>query len=138
MIRVLIGIVVLAAIGIGVMVFLQSRNHKAEPSAPPPSYSMKLEELTVNLADLRDAHYLKVVVELNVTGTGPIKEFTDKWQTTIIDSSIEVFSARTYASLLALKGKRAVKQELKGMLNDRMKDTGWQVKEVLFTEFVME
>ena len=103
-----------------------------------PVIAMKLEEQTVNLADVREPHFLKTIVDLRVAGSDPPETLTQKWESTVLDGTIETISAHSYASLLSVGGKRELKRELKDDLNDRLKNSGWAVREVLFTEFVME
>jgi len=137
--RAVLIIVVLLAVFAGAVVTVRA----FMPATPPPKKvevvrSVKLDEQTVNLADTREAHYLKTTVDLRVSGTEPIETFTQQWNSVVLDGIIEILSARNYNSLLSLEGKRSLKQELRDYLNARLKDSGWSIKDIYFTEFVME
>ena len=136
--RIVIIILLVLAIGGSAIAIMRTYRPAQAPVVEAKTQSLKLDELTVNLADTREAHYLKAIIDLHITGAKPMDSFMTEWHSVVVDGTIEILSSHTYASLLSFEGKRALKRELRDYLSQRLKDSGWEVKDILFTEFVME
>jgi flagellar basal body-associated protein FliL len=110
-----------------------------------------LDERTINLADTSATHYLRLVVELEVVGPealggggeggghgGGGKKEPDKYKARLMDKLILTISAQHYRDLLTVDGKEHLKEKLKEAFNEIYAPDKFTVKEVLYTDFVME
>lgn len=145
--KVLIVVVVLAVGGAAFLFF-------AKPVFGGPKEEKKvlsvvpLEERTINLADTNASHYLRLVLELEVVGPkalggegkgeGEKKSEPDKYKARLMDKLILTISAQRYRDLLTAEGKEHLKELLKKGFNEIYQPDKYEVKEVLFTDFIME
>lgn len=135
-------VVVALGAGAGIAFFLRPAGggeaHAAEAAPPEKTERLVIEERTLNLSDPETSHYLKVSPVLVMSGPGDFKEKGEELKPVIMDALIDVVSRSTYVSLLTADGKRALKEQLLTAFNERIEESKWKVKEILFTDFVME
>ncbi len=109
-----------------------------KPSAPPEqTYQLNLPDLTLNLADEDRPHYLKTGVSLVIAGAPP-EEALQERESQIRDAVIMVMTQHTYRELLSAEGKEALKQNIQIAVEAVLCEHGFQVRDVLFTEFIMD
>jgi len=110
----------------------------AKPSAPPvQTYQLDLPDLTLNLADEDRPHYLKTGVSLVILGAAP-EEILLERESQVRDAVIMVMTQHTYRELLSPEGKEALKNNVRIAVDAGLCEDGFQVRDVLFTEFVMD
>lgn len=129
------------ALGAGSVIFLLKNPMKAvaiDTKRDEPTQNLPLDERTVNLADRPDAHFLRLTSVLVVSGDGDIDKASKDLTPQLMDKLIEVLSKEHYEVLLTPEGKESLKKKLTEGFNDALKDKGWTVHDVLFTDFVME
>jgi flagellar basal body-associated protein FliL len=135
-------IIVLLVVGVGLgaggalFLKLPKGGHAAEKE--PPTHMLSLEERTINLADKGESHYLKLSLALEMMGKGSIEEFAEEKKPLLMDRMISVVSSYRYETLLVAEGKEKLKKDMVEALNKDLEKHGWTVKEVLFSDFVME
>jgi flagellar basal body-associated protein FliL len=152
---IIFAIVALVA-GAGITFFLMQKGAKAseKPAEKPKVVSViALEERTVNLADTKTAHYLRVVLELDVVGEHAVGEGGasgghggekegggggDKYKARLMDKLILTVGRQHFNVLLTTEGKEHLKEELKKAFNEVFKEEKVEVEEIFFTDFVME
>lgn len=112
--------------------------YRAKPSAPPEqTYQLDLPDLTLNLADEDRPHYLKTGVSLVILGAPPEEALRER-ESQVRDAVIMVMTQHTYAELLSPEGKEALKQSVQIAVDADLCEHGFQVHDVLFTEFIMD
>ncbi|MHB9130803.1 MAG: flagellar basal body-associated FliL family protein [Armatimonadota bacterium] len=136
-------VAVALAAGAGGTFFYLKNGNKAEAhpvKVEQPTEIIELDELTLNLADKPQPHYVKAKFALAVSSSkkGKVEEFAKEHKPIFMDRIIAVLSKHTLQSLLSPEGKTSLKEELLKEFNAKLKDSGWEVKEVLLTDFVME
>lgn len=123
----------------------------------PPIFEVPMEERTINLADPSGGRYLKLSTTLVVQGDphvlgaggggkkegghGEGKEAGgggNPLQAVMMDCLIETASRHRYITLLTPEGKKHLKEALIKEFNKRLEEKELEVKEILFTDFVME
>lgn len=110
-----------------------TQEKKKAPKVPPQL--VELEEKTVNLVD---SHYLKAAVSLELVGEGKAEEFMKEHKPVLLDCMLDIMSRQSYSQLLKPDGRKKLKAVLVEGLNKRLEESGWEVEDVLFTDFVME
>ena len=135
----LIMIVVAALVlaGAGYFFFLRPSGHAEASHEPVPGPVVDLEPMTLNLADGR---FLKVGLSLQTSadagggggGHGAAEELNGAKAR---DAAIAIFGQRTYAQLLAPKGREAARKALDTEVKHRYEG---EVLKVYLTEFVMQ
>jgi flagellar FliL protein len=130
LIMVVVAVLVLA--GAGYFFFLRPSG-EAAVHEPVPGPVVDLEPLTLNLADGR---FLKVGLSLQLTeeaASGHGEEGVNGAKAR--DAAIGIFGQRTYAQLLAPKGREAARKALDAEVKHRYEG---EVIKVYLTEFVMQ
>ena len=130
---IMIVVAVLVVAGAGWFFFLKPSG-EAAATEPVPGAVVDLEPLTLNLADGR---FLKVGLSLQLSaeaGAGGHggEEFNGAKAR---DAAIGIFGQRTYAQLLAPKGRDAARKALDTEVKHRYEG---EVLQVYLTEFVMQ
>jgi flagellar basal body-associated protein FliL len=110
----------------------------AQAAEKLPVQVLSLDERTVNLADTQDPHFLRITIALELEGKGELEKAAEEFKPKLLDCLISIASKHTFNSLISTEGKEKLKKELHEGYTEKMKDTGWNVREVLFTDFVME
>ncbi|HOF87742.1 MAG TPA: flagellar basal body-associated FliL family protein [Armatimonadota bacterium] len=149
-------VLVALAAGAGATFLMMHKGQKAHASAEAPKIVsvVPLEERTVNLADANAAHYVRLVLELEVVGPvsleaakggghgghggGGASGGAEKYRARLMDRLIFTVGRQRYATLITVKGKEHLKTELIEAFNEVLKADELEVREVLFTDFVME
>jgi len=144
---IIIAVLVMALIGTGVLLFLgkgkAGGGKAAAKEEKKPDKVVQLQEFVVNLADVDEAHYLKLEMGLAVpedakidAGGGGEGGGEGGGQMAMIrDGIICVTSKHTYADLLKEDGKEKLKSEIRAELKKRLKV---EVNDVYFTNFAMQ
>ena len=102
-------------------------------TAPVPSGVVKLDPITLNLADGR---YLKLGLGLQLDSTEDVTKFPDSdGGSEALDQAIRILGAKSYVDLSTPEAREAVKQELSLAVS---KAYDGHVIQVYFTEFVMQ
>ena len=130
--------VVLAAGGAG-WFFLGRKNVAAKNDAAKPVTILHLDKFIVNLADTDRDAYLRVGIDLGVTGLAKPKSSGDKGTgpvPEIRDAILGVLSTYHSGDLLTPKGKKQLKQDLITALNGKLQ--GLSVRNVYFTDFLVQ
>lgn len=94
-----------------------------------------LELFTVNLLSESGRRYLKVEMNLELSGEELVVELETK-KPVLRDVIIRILSGKSLEEVSTIKGKEAVKEEILSDLNARIKDG--KVKNVYFTDFVVQ
>jgi flagellar FliL protein len=112
--------------------------YHAKPSAPPEqTCQLDLPDLTLNLADEDRPHYLKTGVSLVILGAAPEEALLER-ESQVRDAVIMVMTQHTYGELLSTEGKEALKSNIQTAVNAVLCEDAFQVRDVLFTEFIMD
>lgn len=130
--------VVLAAGGAG-WFFLGRKNVAAKNDAAKPVTILHLDKFIVNLADTDHDAYLRVGIDLGVTGFPKPKSSDDKvigLVPEIRDAILGVLSTYHSGDLLTPTGKKQLKQNLIDTLNRKVPGLG--VRDVYFTDFLVQ
>ncbi len=137
MIMIVVAVLVLA--GAGYFFFLRPSGHAEASHEPVPGPVVDLEPLTLNLADGR---FLKVGLSLQTSadaagggGGGHGAAVEELNGAKARDAAINIFGQRTYAQLLAPKGREAARKALDTEVKHRYEGA---VLKVYLTEFVMQ
>jgi flagellar FliL protein len=110
----------------------------SKPSAPPEqTCQLDLPDLTLNLADEDRPHYLKTGVSLVIVGAAPEETLLERESQTR-DAVIMVMTQHTYRELLSPEGKETLKSNIQTAVNAVLCEDGFEVRDVLFTEFIMD
>jgi flagellar protein FliL len=95
----------------------------------------QLDPFIVNLADAEGQRYLKAVMQFEVDNPAAESEIQEKLPQ-IRDEILMILSNKTFDDVSATAGKRMVKREIASAVNKYL--TSGQVKQVYFTEFVVQ
>ena len=109
-------------------------------NAPKPEklVMVALEERTVNLSDASSSHYLKLTICLAVAGGKNTEAKIKEVHPRFFDDIIMVTTRYDFNLLLNPKGKERLKAELLAAFNRSLTGSDMTVRQVLFTDFVME
>ncbi|KQZ89592.1 hypothetical protein ASD62_10035 [Phycicoccus sp. Root563] len=131
LIVIVVGVLVLG--GAGYWFFLRPSGDTAAAKVPVPGKVADLEPLTLNLADGR---FLKVGLSLQLSADASAGHGADEFNgAKARDAAIQIFGQRTYAQLLAPKGREAARKALDTEVKHRYEG---EVLKVYLTEFVMQ
>ena len=136
----LIGVVLLGAIGAGAWFFVMPKflgtaQAKAAPVEPPPvKVTVPLGPVVVNLTG-EAKRYLRVGLSLGVPAAADAKE-VDEHKSQLLDLIISVFSAAEMETLTSEEGKTELKDELLERMHKELHLKS--VSRVYFTEFVIQ
>ncbi len=142
--RIVVIIMFLVALSLGAGGMYAMERFRAHAAAPKPAVDdqptvpVALEERTVNLADYPNSHYLRTVVVAEIAGSGKVEDMAKERFARLMDRLIDVLSREHYNDLLYPPGKKQLKEKLRSAFEEEVTDKGLKVKNVLFTEFVME
>jgi flagellar FliL protein len=116
----------------------EAHAEEAAHEAPPgPEFGplVAFEPLIVNLSDATAARYVKVTVQLEV-GNEEQRLFTEQHIVPVRDRLIVYFSGLPSDHALGPAAKEAMKEELRGVINDVLGTD--IIRNVYFTEFVIQ
>jgi flagellar protein FliL len=131
-----IGVLLLGAAGGGAWFFF----FKGKPSPPPTTaasngHIYKMEPFLVNLADPGQPRYLKVTLHLESNQEKPSSEY-EKRQPQLRDAILTILSSRNYRDIMTSEGKSALREEIKGKVNQLLVNV--KAQNIFFTEFVIQ
>jgi len=147
-ILIIIIVVIVAALGGTGFLLLKGKAKGANAEAKKPEKKaealMALQEFVVNLADLTEPHYLKLEINLSVTGEVPEggggegegAGASDPFLPIIRDTIITVVSRHTYNELLTNGGKDVLRTEIHTALDKAVPHL--EVEKVYFVNFAMQ
>ncbi|MDA8138532.1 MAG: flagellar basal body-associated FliL family protein [Desulfobacteraceae bacterium] len=110
----------------------EAKNEEEEGKIGP---ILKLDTMIVNLADQGGKRYLRVTMELELSGK-EVEEEINKRLPQVRDAILMVLPSKTYNDISTTEGKVALRDELLAKINALLK-TG-TVKVIYFTEFVVQ
>ncbi len=98
-----------------------------------PSNNVALPAFVVNLADPNARRYLKIVLDVEMTGN---PELIEANMAKIRDSLLLLLSSKTSQELATLEGKIMLRKEIVDRLNQALGQS--KVARVYFTDFVIQ
>jgi len=104
-------------------------------AGPPPPQFVSIDPFVVNVADGEKDRFLKLKLDLEVSGPEVAKELEQRLPQ-VKDVTIALLSSQSAAELRTLQGKDVLRSELHARLNALVKQG--VVRQVLFTEFVIQ
>ncbi len=108
-------------------------SQKTEKATPGALWA--LDPFIVNLADNTGERYLKVVMQLEVSGQDDpkaLEEYKPKFRDCILD----ILSSKSYSELMDVNGKQRLRDDIGAKLNNLL--SKGKIKRVYFTEFVIQ
>ncbi|MDE3136952.1 MAG: flagellar basal body-associated FliL family protein [Acidobacteriota bacterium] len=129
---------VLAAGGAGCY-FFGRKTVAAKNDPPKPATILHLDNFIVNLADTDRDAYLRVGIDLGVTGIAQPKSGDSKTAEPvpqIRDAILSVLSTYHSSDLLTPAGKKQLKENLIAALNGKVPELG--VRDIYFTDFLVQ
>jgi flagellar FliL protein len=136
----LLGLALLLAAGGAGWFFLGRKSVSAKNDAAKPVTILHLDNFIVNLADTDRDAYLRVGIDLGVSGLAKAKSSDDKAAAEplpeIRDAILGVLSTCRSGDLLTPAGKKQLKQNLIAALNRKVPGLG--VRDVYFTAFLVQ
>lgn len=123
------------------LVQVQSQNSAEEEAQTPPEDEnamgpiYKMDTLIVNLADQGGKRYLRVTMELELSGPEVLDEIAKRLPQ-LRNAILMVLPSKQYSDISTTQGKLALSEELMAKMNGILK-TG-TVKTIYFTEFVVQ
>ena len=113
---------------------------KPDPNKPLPVKPVVLSVLpmdpfVVNIAETNGERYLKIVIQLEVSGPGVGPEL-DQLKPRIRDSILDLLTPKTYKDLMDLAGKQRLREDIAGRINNLLQQG--KVTKVYFTDFVIQ
>lgn len=146
---IIIAVVVLILIVtiVGVILLLGAEENVSETTAKgKPAVTKKLddvklgpivslEQFIVNLVDNSGRRYLKIELQLELSGP-ELQEEIDNKTALVRDLIIRTLSSKTYEEISTSSGKTRLKDELIGSINRKLMDG--EVVNIFFTKFVVQ
>ena len=106
---------------------------KAEEEAIKPTY--KMDTLIVNLADQGGKRYLRITMEMELSGPEVLEEIPKRLPQ-LRDTILMILPSKQYADISTTEGKIALRDELIAKINTILKKG--TVTTIFFTEFVVQ
>lgn len=137
---IVIGVVILAVAGGGFAGyhFFLKKKEETKPSAgarPAIGALYPMEPFIVNLTDNNGERYLKLVMQLEISGKECVPEL-DQLTPKLRDTVLDLLSAKSYNDIIGIGAKQRLRDELIMRIN-RFLTTG-EVYKVYFTELVIQ
>ena len=98
-----------------------------------PLYALKT--MIVNLADTEANRYLRVTMNLELSGD-PVMAEMEKRLPQVQDSIIKILTTRTFEDINTVKGKTALRDEIISKVNSYF--TTGSIVNIYFTEFIVQ
>ena len=113
---------------------------KGKPTPPPATaatngHIYKMEPFLVNLADPGHPRYLKVTIHMESNKEKPEVEY-EKRQPQLRDALLTILSSRHCKDLMTSEGKAALREEIKGKVNQLL--VTLKAQNIFFTDFVIQ
>jgi flagellar protein FliL len=148
----LVGVLLLAGVGVGGYLFGASRGAGAAPAAVDPAVAaaaaaaaeaeagnlgplVELKDFIVNILDEQETRYLKASLTLELSSPETLAEVEQRMPQ-VRDAAILLIGSKTFDELRDLQGKLQLRAELGAQINQFLK-VG-QVKNIYFTDFVVQ
>lgn len=106
---------------------------KVEEEAIKPTY--KMDTLIVNLADQGGKRYLRITMEMELSGPEVLEEIPKRLPQ-LRDTILMILPSKQYADISTTEGKIALRDELIAKINTILKKG--TVTTIFFTEFVVQ
>ena len=149
MLFILIGLVVVLGAGGGAAFFFLRGSpsessastgvgQAADPGADGDSATMvtvPLKTFIVNLSGNGGSRYLKVSIEVELTGDSVKTEMAKK-NSQVVDTILTLLTCKTYDDIKDIQGKALLKEEIVSRVNTVL--TGGRAQRAYFTEFVVQ
>ncbi len=151
LLTILVGVLFFFVLGLGGGLFLiwQKLGHlqglgdsaqaaaEAEKAKPEPAGKLvPLETFIVNLADPGGNRYLRVTMDLEVSGGKPAEEELAARIPHLRDAVLMILPTKRYADISTTEGKTAMREELAQALNGLLAKA--RVNRIYFKEFVIQ
>ena len=131
-----IGVLLLGAAGGGAwFFFLKGKSTPPPATAATNGHIYKMEPFLVNLTDPGQPRYLKVTINLESNQEKPEGEY-EKRQPHLRDAILTILSSRHYRDIMTPEGKAALREEIKGKVNQLL--VNLKAQNIFFTEFVIQ
>jgi flagellar protein FliL len=95
-----------------------------------------LETFIVNLSDPGGNRYLRVTMDLEVTGGKPAEDEVARRVPQMRDAILMILPSKRFADISSTEGKTAVREELHAALNGLL--TSGKIARIYFKEFVIQ
>ena len=136
-------IITLAAVAIiavggiaGFHFFAKSESKKPDAKQPPAVVSFwPMDAFVVNIADTNGERYLKIVVQLEVSGASVVPEL-EQLKPRLRDSILDLLTTKSYKELMDSAGKQRLREDIAGRINNIL--SSGKVTKVYFTDFVVQ
>jgi len=138
---IIIGVAVAVAVGasVGIMMFMNGNKdtaHKEEKKSHAEATAVQsLDPFIVNIYDGQELRYLKLRVEMEISGEEAKTELTSR-QAQIRDAILVILTTKTLQDVQYLQGKNQLKQEIMAAVTKIV--TPGKVKQIFFTDFVVQ
>jgi len=104
--------------------------------AEEPGKMVPLETFIVNLADPGGNRYLRVTMDLEVTGGKPAEDEMARRVPQLRDAILMILPTKRYADISTTEGKTTMREELTGAINGLLATA--KVSRIYFKEFVIQ
>lgn len=109
----------------------------AEKTKPEPMGKVvALDTFIVNLADPGANRYLRITMDLEVTGGKTPEEEITRRTSQLRDAVLMILPTKKFSEILSTEGKSALRDELMGALNALL--TTSKISRIYFKEFVIQ
>lgn len=109
----------------------------AEKNKPEPAGKvMAMDTFIVNLADSGGNRYLRVTMDVEVTGGKTPEEEINRRTSQLRDAILMILPTKKFSDIVSTEGKTALRDELIGALNALL--TTSKVSRIYFKEFVIQ
>jgi flagellar FliL protein len=137
---IIIGVAVAVAVGasVGIMMFMNGNKdtaHKKEKPHAEATVVQSFDPFIVNIYDGQELRYLKLKVEMELSGEEAKTELTSR-QAQIRDAILVILTTKTLQDVQYLQGKNQLKQEIMAAVTKIV--TPGQVRQIFFTDFVVQ
>jgi flagellar FliL protein len=119
----------------GYMKFFRAPSAPSATAHVEESVIQEMGNFLVNLADPGGKRYLKINIQMELTGNKALQEITRR-NFEVRDSILMLLSSKEFDEVGTPIGKMNLKKELLSRLNKLLRDG--QVKEIYFTEFLVQ
>jgi flagellar FliL protein len=115
---------------------LEGDKNAEKPKAAEMGKLVSLDTFIVNLADPGGNRYLRVTMDLDVTGGKPAEEEMSRRVPQLRDAILMILPTKRYADISTTEGKTALRDELTGTINGLL--TSAKISRIYFKEFVIQ
>jgi len=129
--------VIAAGTAAGFYFFAKKESSKSQAQAQQPVVLSicPMDAFIVNIADSSAERYLKIVIQLEVSGPNVMAEL-EQFKPRLRDSILDLLGQKAYKELMDAAGKQRLREDIAGRVNTIL--TNGKVSRVYFTEFVVQ